>query len=340
MNNYIKLGLVGLGYWGQNYLRIISEHDSVVLKGCVDFNINNLKSATLKRLPNIILSKNYQDLVHNQDINSVIIATPTKTHYQIAKNFLLAKKNVLVEKPLALSVKECQELIDIAEKNKVVLMVGHIFKYHPAVRQIKKLIDRNSLGNLLYFYSSRTGLGIIRDDVNAMWDLAPHDISILLYWFNEKPISVSARGQSYLNNGKKLEDVVFVNIKFANEKMANIHLSWLDPHKTRKITLVGDKKMLIFDDVSVSEKISIYDKGVSYQRAGATFGEIQTLVRDGDIIIPKIIFQEPLKEELNHFIDCVLNNKKPISDGNDGLAVVKILAAAQKSLDEDRVINL
>ena len=327
-----------MGLWGQNYLRLIRDDARLNLSCCVDLNVSKFEKDLKVKLPQANFFNNYKSIWASKMIDAIIVATSSKDHYEIAKECLLAGKHILIEKPMALSVRHCEELISIADKNKLVLMVGHIFLYNPSVRKIKELIDSDGIGEPLYFYSVRTGLGPIRDDVNALWDLAPHDISILLYWLKERPLSVVARGARYLND--KLDDVVFVNIKFENNKMANIHVSWLDAQKTRKITLVGTNKMLMFDDVSTQEKIRICDKGVGYHQLGANFGEFQMHIRDGDILIPKLPSSEPLKEELNHFIECIFEKRIPLSDGKNGLEVVRLLEAAQQSLGENRIVNL
>lgn len=325
----IKFGVIGVGYWGPNYVRILNMEPSAEIKWIADLDtkkLSNIKSV----YPNIKTTNDYKDILEDKEVEAIIICTPTTTHFKIAKDCIKAAKHVLVEKPLTYSSDEAKKLIESANTNDVKLMVGHIFEFNPAVRYIKECIDKKNIGEVMYAHSARTGLGPIRHDVNAMWDLASHDISILLYLFGKKPVDIVARGVDYLKDGN--EDVVFINMAFGNKVMANIHVSWIDPTKTRKLTVVGTEKMITFDDVDMSEKVRIYDKGVSYQHPYANFGEFQLMIRDGDINIPKIKFKEPLKEQVLHFIDCIKNNKCPITDGINGYNVVKVLEAAHESL--------
>jgi predicted dehydrogenase len=261
----------------------------------------------------------------------VVISSSATTHYPFAKAALEAGKHVYVEKPLALSTAHAREMTELAESKKLKLMVGHLLLYHPVVNTLKKLVDSGDLGEVFYIYSQRVNLGRIRQDENALWSFAPHDISVILYLLGQFPVSVSARGESYLQEG--VEDVVFVNLKFADRKMAQLQVSWLDPHKVRKITIVGGKKMVVFDDIESMEKLKIFDKGVtgvSYD----SYGDSITL-RFGDINIPHIKMTEPLRVECQHFVDCVLNDKQPLSDGTNGLQVVRILEAAQRSMENN-----
>lgn len=324
----INFGLIGYGYWGPNYLRTIKDNDECSLEYCCDIRPEMLKVPEQKY--KIKTTTNYKDILKDSKINAVVISTTATTHYPIVKEALLAGKDVLVEKPITTSSKEALELARLAEKEKRVLMVGHIFKFNSGVNKVKELIENKEIGNVLYGHAARTGLGPVRQDVNALWDLASHDISIFLHLFKEKPISVSAEGSCFLQKG--IEDVVFVTMNFEDSVIANIHACWLDPYKFRKLTVVGDKKMVVFEDTSPTEPIRIFDKGVTYCERGADFAEFKTQVRDGDILIPKIKQSEPLKEEFNHFLKCVKERSKPISNGIDGYNVVKILESAQKSL--------
>jgi predicted dehydrogenase len=240
-------------------------------------------------------------------------------------------KNVLCEKPLTYTSAESQDLIDVAKINNVKLAVGQIFEYNSCVQYTKKLLKENVLGDIMYLHFKRTGLGPIRQDVNAMWDLASHDISIALNLLGVNPISVSAFGQSYIQ--KDVDDVIFINLEFPNKVIANIHVSWLDPCKVRTATVVGTQKMLVFDDISLSEKIRIYDKGASYQPKSFDYSEFQLSLRDGGISIPNIKYDEPLKTEVMDFIDSIRNNREPYTNGVSGYNVVKVLEACQYSLE-------
>ena len=258
----------------------------------------------------------------------MVVAVGAPYHHKIAKAVIQAGKHTYVEKPLTLSVKDSHELVELAKKHNVKLMVGHLLEYHPAVNYMKGMIESGKVGQPLYLYFQRVNLGIIRKQENAWWSLAPHDVSVACYLFNAQPVTVCAWGQAYLQ--KSVEDVVFANLKFADGKMASIHVSWLDPHKIRKVTLVGSQKMVVFDDMEASEKIRIHDKGAELKSV-ESYAEAITL-RTGDILIPKIPSDEPLKAECQHFIDSIENDAAPRSDGNDGLRVVKVLEAGSESL--------
>lgn len=330
----IKVGLIGYGYWGPNIARLIDESDRIELAYCADLLDNSLNQIKQK-YPQTKTTKNYKDILKDKSVSGILIVTPTKSHYKIAKDCLLAKKHVFVEKPLTYSVKEAEELVKIASENNVLLLVGHVFLFNPAVRYIKKIIEKGELGTIRHLHFQRRSLGPVRKDVNVLYDLAPHDISMLLYFINQKPKSVIATGESYLQ--KDIQDVVSASIKFEDKIMANIILSWIDPIKIRDVTIVGSKKMLLFDDVNTSEKIKIFDKNASIieKTRDVTFGEYQIALHSGETHTPVIENKEPLKEEINHFIDCIIEKKKPLNDGNNGLQVVRILEALQNSLDNN-----
>jgi len=244
----------------------------------------------------------------------------------------LAGKHVLVEKPLALSSGEAEELISVAERQKKVLMVGHTFEYNPAVLKIKELLGDGQIGHVYYAYSTRVNLGRVQQDLNALWSIAPHDVSILLFLLGEMPLEVSARGISHLSEG--VEDVVFFTMFFPGNVLAHVHASWLDPSKVRRLTLVGSKKMVIYDDLASEGKVRVYDKGVLKAGNGRVYGEFQYKLHSGDIHIPKIDMTEPLHNECAHFIDCIRQGKRPRTDGENGLRVVKVLEAVQRSLEQ------
>jgi predicted dehydrogenase len=298
-----------------------------------------------KKYPNVYCTLNYQEILKSKEVDGVVIATPSSTHYALSKEALQADKHVLVEKPLALRVGECEELIKIAKKRKKILMVGHTFLYNAAVQKLKEYIKNGELGRVLYIYSRRLNLGIIRDDLNSMWNFAPHDLAIMVYLLDAEPTKVRAKGYTYLQ--KNLDDVVFITLDFPNKIGAHLHLSWLDPGKIRQMTVVGSKKMVVYDDVSVDAKIQVYDKGVMQRKSldkmirklshQEGFGHFQLQTRSGDIFLPKVDFIEPLTIECKHFLDCIINKKTPLSDGYNGLQVVKILEAAQQSLEKDGI---
>ncbi|NCO65769.1 MAG: gfo/Idh/MocA family oxidoreductase [Candidatus Aquicultor secundus] len=325
----VNVGVIGYGYWGPNLVRNYEQMPESNLVACCDLNPDNLKK--VKALyPKVEVTQQIDDLLNNPSIDAVVIASSAATHFDLAKKALLAGKHAMVEKPLTLSSDTSRELIDIADKAGCILMVGHLLEYHSAVDYMRGLIDSGELGDIQYLYTQRLNLGQVRTDENALWSLAPHDISIIFYLLGGKePAEVSARGQSYITEG--IEDVVFCSISFKDKTMAHIHVSWLDPHKTRKLTVVGNKKMAVFDDMESSEKIRIYDKGVGVNPDYRTYGEDLTL-RFGDITIPSIKMKEPLRAECEHFIQSIQTGQRPRSDGYNGLRVVKVLEAAQKSL--------
>ncbi|MBI5116047.1 Gfo/Idh/MocA family oxidoreductase [Candidatus Poribacteria bacterium] len=323
----LKVGVVGAGDWGKNLVRIFSQLREVELAYCCDADPVRQK-AVAQNHPGVKLTKHFEDIVADPSVRALIVASSAVSHYPIAKAALGAGKHVYVEKPLALSSSHADEMVALARANNLKLMVGHLLLYHSAVGHIKRLVDSGELGDVFYVYSQRVNLGRIRHDENALWSFAPHDISVILHLLGEFPVSVSARGESYLQQG--IEDVVFVNMKFPNRKMAQLQVSWLDPHKVRRITIVGSRKMVVFDDVESTEKVKIFDKGVtgvSYD----SYGDSITL-RFGDISIPHIQMTEPLRAECQHFVDCIMKDTRPLTDGVDGARVVRILEAAQRSM--------
>ena len=326
----LKVAVVGTGAWGKNLVRNFHQFPDVEIACCCDSD-KAKREAIAMSYPGLNTTGNFEDVLADESIMAVIIASSAVAHHTLAKAALLAGKHVYVEKPLALSTDHAEELVALAEAGNLKLMVGHLLLYHPAVTYLKELVDSGELGEVFYIYSQRVNLGKIRQDENALWSFAPHDISVILYLLGKLPESVSARGESYLQQG--VEDVVFVNMKFPDRKMAQLQVSWLDPHKVRKITIVGKKKMAVFDDTESAEKLKIFDKGVtgvSYE----SYGDSLT-IRFGDIKIPHISMTEPLRTECRHFVDCILEDKQPLTDGADGVRVVRILEAAQKSMEND-----
>jgi predicted dehydrogenase len=328
----ISIAVVGAGAWGKNHIRVFSELPKVRLKYICDNDPSKLSSLQ-KVYPQVQMVGDLPPILQDEEVRGVVVASSAISHYSLSKEILSADKDVLVEKPMALTSKDAEEMVTIAEKRKRVLMVGHLLIYHSVVERLKEMVASGELGEIHYVYTQRVNLGVIRQDENALLSFAPHDLSIILYLLGEEPTVVSAHGESYIQKG--IEDVVFVSLRFSGGKMANIHLSWLDPHKVRKVTIVGSKKMVVFDDMEASEKLKIYDKGVrnpSYD----TYGEYLSL-RFGDITIPNIKMVEPLRAEAEHFIQCMETRKEPKTGGRDGLNVVKALMAAQQSLKEKGV---
>jgi len=329
----VNIAVIGAGNWGRNLVRNFYEIKEVNLKTCCDLNEAILRKIREKYLL-IEITTDYDEVLEDKEIEGVVIATSASTHFDLAKRALEADKNILVEKPLTLNYKQAQELVDLAKEKKKKLMVGHLLEYHPAVMEMKRRLSQNEIGEIYYFYSERLNLGRVRTTENALWCLAPHDISVMLYLLSIEPAEVSAYGGVFLQKKEKIEDVVFINIRFKNGVVANLHLSWLDPNKVRRMTLVGSKKMMVFDDMESQDKLKIFNKGVIKNNLE---DRVEFNIRYGDIYIPKIETSEPLKLECLHFIDCIKNNKTPRSDGEDGLRVVRILEAAQESLNKSGI---
>ncbi len=325
-----NIGVIGIGYWGPNFVRILDElPDATLLKVC-DLDPSRFEKIA-KIYPHVTFTKDYREVVEDPNLDAVVVATSSDTHHAIGMAALAAGKHLLVEKPLAMSLQHGNEMVALAEKNNRVLMVGHLLRYHGAYQALKNYLDDRSLGDLRYIYCTRVNLGKVRSKENALWSFAPHDISIVLYLVGRMPISVVAVGQSYVREG--VEDVGFLILEFPDKVMAHIHVSWLDPHKVRRTTVVGSDKMAVLDDTEVTEKVRIYDKGVNYTPSYKDYGESLT-IRVGDIWIPKLSLTEPLKMECQHFLNCVRDESMPLTDGEDGLRVLKVLEAAERSLRE------
>jgi predicted dehydrogenase len=317
------VGLAGLGYWGPNLARNFGE--LAELRWLCDLD-PELQATFAPRYPRAQVTADFDDLVNDDGLDAVVIATPAVTHYELAKQALEAGKHVLVEKPPALNGSEAEELVAIAESQGRVLMPGHLLLYHPAVQTMKALVDSGELGEVLCVYSNRQNLGKIRADENALWSLGVHDLSVILHLLEEEPSEMWAHGNSFLTPG--VEDIVFCYLRFPSGKIAHMHLSWLDPHKMRKLTVVGKEKMVVFDDMELERKITIYEKGP--WQPTHTYGEWQT--RTGDISSPKIPSDEPLRLECRHFLDLIAGEGDPARAAQDGLAVVRVLEQLQASL--------
>ena len=327
----VEVAVVGIGGWGKNLARNYFQIADANLRYVCDLDEQKLAAAA-SQYPGATPTNDFNQLLNDPELDAIVIATLAPTHYKLAKQALEADKDVYVEKPFVLDVEHAEELIALAESRERILMVGHLLEYHPVVTKLRQMIESNELGDIYYIYSQRLNLGTVREDENALWNFAPHDISAILYLLDKEPISISARGQSYLREG--VEDVVFFTLTFADNSMANIHVSWLDPHKVRKLTIVGSNKMAVFDDLEANEKLKIYDKGAEFASEYDTYAEYIGL-RFGDITIPYIKSGEPLRTECMHFLDSIRNRTQPISDGRDGLRVVKVLDGAQRSLKND-----
>lgn len=334
MNNEpapVRIGQIGVGYWGKNLLRNFAGLPGVAVTRVCDQR-DVVREGVRAQYPGTRVTGRYEDLLEDPDLDGVVIATETPQHFPLAEAALLAGKHVFVEKPMAQTTAEAERLVALAEERDLRLMVGHLLLYHPAFRYVEDLIHQGELGEVYYLYSMRVNLGIIRQRENAFESLAPHDLSLALAFLNRKPVAVSAQGQAYLQPG--IADVAFATVYFEDGKLAHLHTSWLDPHKARKVTVVGSRKMAVIDDVESTEKVRLYDKGVDIKPGEKQFVDYSSAmtVRTGDISIPRIEMKEPLRLECAHFVDCIRTGRTPRSDGRNGLAVVRLLEAAQKSL--------
>jgi predicted dehydrogenase len=331
----LRLAQIGVGYWGKNLLR-----NFIVTRGAKVVAVCDRVASELNKVavqyPQIKLYERADAILNDPDIDAVAIATLPESHFELAHAALSAGKHVFVEKPMARSSAECRTLIDLADKHKRALMAGHTFLYNAAVTKIRDYVRSGTMGEIYYLYSQRLNLGRVRPDVDAMWNFAPHDLSIIVYWLQQMPMRVSARGSAYLQKG--IADVVFLQLEFPGGITANVHVSWLDPNKVRRMTIVGSEKMVVYDDVASDHKVKIYDKGITRQNLSTNLGDFdsfdkfQLIQRAGDVLLPKVDFVEPLKIQCQHFVDCIVNNQRPLSDGENGLQVVSILEAAQQSM--------
>jgi predicted dehydrogenase len=326
------VAVVGLGYWGPNWVR--NFQSSGRCDRVIACDLDEKRRRHVKRLyPSVETAEVLDDVLKDPQIMGVVVATPVHSHFGLAKRCLLAGKSVLVEKPLAASVEQAAELIRLARTQSLVLMVGHTFEYSAAVNRIREVVESGELGEIFYISAIRTNLGLIQQGINVVWDLAPHDLSIILSILGRAPESVNCQGRAHYNPG--IEDVAMVTLNFSNNVMAFVHLSWLDPNKTRRTTIVGSRKMMVYDDISPQEPIRVYDKGVNVLPQYETFGEFHFSYRYGDILIPRIPETEPLRVETEHFMDCMIDKIKPRTDGMNGLRVVSVLEATDLSLRQN-----
>jgi predicted dehydrogenase len=331
MKRPVVLAQVGLGYWGRNLLRNFASMEGVDLRLACD-NREEVLGAVRQSNPSLPLTARFADVLEDEAIEGVVIATETEHHYEMAARALEAGKHVFVEKPMAQTTTEAEHLVRLAGERDRHLMVGHLLLYHPAFEYVQKLVRNGDLGDIHYLYSTRVNLGIVRRHENAFESLAPHDLAVALALIDSTPKAVSAQGQAYLQPG--IEDVVFATVYFENGAIAHLHTSWLDPHKARKVTVVGSRMMAVVDDVEPTEKVRLFDKGVDVQPSAPSYtdyaGAMQ--VRSGDIRVPHISAREPLRIECEHFAECIRTGERPRTDGESGLAVVRLLDAARKSL--------
>lgn len=324
----VRLAVIGCGDWGKNLAREFHQLPGSELVYCCDI-LDERLDAMRRAFPKVRYVKTTAPIFSDESIEAVVIATPAATHAQFGLQALEAGKHVFIEKPVALLLADAERCIKLAKAQCRCLMVGHLLRYHPAFLALKRLVESGELGTVHYIYTQRLNLGQIRRDENALWSLGSHDVSMILELLGELPVAVAAHGACYVQ--EKVEDVVFVTLKFSDGPLAHIHLSWLDPHKIRKVTVVGSQKMVTFDDMEPTEKLRIYDKGA--MRDYDSYGDWWITLRSGDIRIPRIDLTEPLKLECEHFLECVRQGKPPLSDGEGGLLVLRVLDAAQQSMD-------
>jgi len=333
LNSELTVAQIGVGYWGPNLLRNLVANDRCHVKLAVDFSADR-RDFVQSMYPDVKVSDNSEEVFSDSDIDAVVIATPVKSHFDLSVKALEAGKHILVEKPMATTVEEVEEIGRLAEEKNLIAMVGHTFLYNPAIRSVKKIMDAGQLGDIRYIYSQRVNLGRIRSDVDALWNLAPHDISIIQYWLDEPtPVSIKRTGMAYVQDG--IEDVSFLNIEYPNNILVNIHVSWLDPNKVRRMTVVGSEKMVIYDDIA-KKKITIFDKGIDRM---AVLGEYMDFDkpeplnfnhRSGDVVVPEISWEEPLKLEVQHFVDCIQKKIPCLTGVEHAKKVVSILEAGSK----------
>ena len=331
----VRVGVVGLGYWGPNVVRNMARVAD--LAWCCDLSAEN-RDRYAPQYPQTRFTGDIDDLLSDEALDAVVIASSVPTHHPLGMRALAAGKHVFIEKPLAASAADARELVEAAEKGDRRLMVGHLLLFHPALTAVRDLIRSDELGEIYYLYGNRVNLGVVRADENALWSLGAHDVAVLLDLIGGRPVEAQARGECYVR--PTVEDVVFGYLKFPSGVVAHLHLSWLDPHKTRKLTVVGSKKMVVFDDMETDRKVTIYDKSVSLPRSTDSYGEYVS-VRFGDISIPRIANDEPLRLECQEFVDAIREARQPRCSGREGLAVVEVLEAMQTSLDDGgRVVKL
>jgi predicted dehydrogenase len=322
----VTVGVVGLGYWGPNLARNFDRLGETELRWICDASEES-RARWSPQFPNARSTADMDDLLADPELDAIAIATPVPLHAELAMRVLAAGKHCFVEKPLAQSVADAEQVVEAARDTGQVLMVGHLLEYHPGVRKLKEVADSGDLGDIRYIYGNRLNLGVLRPDENALWSLGAHDVSVLLHLAQEEPTELHAFGETYMR--RPIEDVVFCYLRFPSGLMAHLHLSWLDPHKERRFTIVGSDKMATFDDMALEQKLVIYDKG--FDQDYSSDGEY--IARSGDVWSPHISNEEPLRIECRHFAECVREGIEPVSNGASGLRVVRVLEGLQRSLD-------
>ncbi len=327
----LRIGVVGCGYWGPNLVRTFLEIPEASVVAVADRDPARLEHVR-SRHPQIEHFVEHHEQMFGLELHAMIVSTPPQTHFRIVRSCLEAGLDVFVEKPLATSTEEARCLADLADSTDRIMMVGHIGEYNPAVQALKQMVDSGDLGEIRYVDAIRAGLGLFHPSLNVIWDLAPHDVSILMYVLGESPQSVSTRGIACVQ--ESIEDVAYMTLSFPSGILAHTRMSWLDPCKTRRITVVGSRKMAVYDDLEMHEKLKVYDKSVTAIRETDTFGDFQFAYNYGSVVSPYIDFAEPLRRECQHFVECLLERKRPLTDGRNGVEVVEVIEAAQRSLVE------
>lgn len=334
----LKIGVIGCGHWGKNHVRFFYFSKGVKVEICCDKDRNRL-AILQETYPDLNTTTDYNMVIRDKKIDAVVIATPTATHYQLVKACLLSGKHVLCEKPLTIKEKESEELVSLAKKSKRILMVGYVFLFNNGIIALEDCIKKNELGKVLYMHFTRTNLGPIRNDVDVIYDLASHDVSIASFLLKSWPKKVSADAGFFLR--KKISDTAFINLYYPNNILVNIHASWLNPKKVRKITCIGDKKMAAWDDLDASEPIKIYNKAVKKEKKEsfyADYGEFQLLPKEGDIVSPLVKLKEPLRNQNSYFLNCIDKRKTPITNATFGHNVTKVLEAIQLSIKNKGIV--
>ncbi|HEY2159529.1 MAG TPA: Gfo/Idh/MocA family oxidoreductase [Isosphaeraceae bacterium] len=325
----IGIGLIGYGHWGPNHARTFNGQADSHVVAIADASEKRLEAAQ-KQVPYVTTSSDHRAVIDHPEVDAVVIATPLTTHYGLVKEALLAGKDVLVEKPLCYTDQESQELCDLAEERGRILMCGHIFLFNSGINKLREYIQDGTLGRVYYMAATRTNLGPVRDDANALYDLGSHDVSIFHHLLGARPLEAAAWGESFLQH--EVEDVVFANLEYPDKTLCHMHVSWLNPRKERTLVVVGETKMAVWDDMQPLESIRLYDKGLGQQPHYDSFGQFQLVLRDADILIPKLKAVEPLVAQDTHFLECVRERKAPLSDGPFARDVVASLEALQRSL--------
>jgi predicted dehydrogenase len=329
----IRVTVVGAGHWGPNLIRNFHNRERSEVAWVVDRDGQRL-ARVRSRFPEVRTEEQLEPALDDPSVDAVVVATPTSTHYRIAKAALERGKHVLVEKPVATDTQHATELCALSAARGLVLMVGHVFLFNPGVQRVKEYLDTEALGRVYYIAAVRTNLGPIRFDVNAAWDLAAHDVSIVNYWLGTEPTAVSAIGGTWINPG--IEDAVFATLRYPADVLVSLHASWLNPRKAREITVVGEKRMLTFDDMNLGEPLRLYDKQVTNQRETVgyvdSFASFRASIREGEIVIPRVALGEPLRAECEHFLDCIAAGTQPLTGGAEALSVVRVLEAIERSV--------